>query len=241
MVKRYPFLLILFVFLFILTACAPDTDSGGGGGDLPERSSSGERIAKSQDEADFLDQTFDFSMNAVLNDFNFSSLAGIPAEDLYPASMVSNWGGEFTIAPDGTMTGSGKLITEATFFVVDEDWCGYAYTDLADHEFQIGGTLKRDGDTYYLPIKIWSVTALSPEPNLGPGEATCSDPGKEQNQGLALFVSIQREAMIQLITRHLHQTIGDQIQMGMELSAQSPDGNIEYEIAVSPEAVDLVD
>jgi hypothetical protein len=240
MAKRKPYLLILFFLIFIVSACTNSSDTGAGG-DIPLKEAQGEKNAKSEGEAEFLNGKFDFSMMAYLKDFNFGSLAGIPAEDLYPASMISNWGGEFTIAPDGSMSGSGKLITESTFFVVDEDWCGYAYTELADHEFQIGGTLKRVGDQYYLPIKIWSVKSLVPEVVLGPGEAVCNDPGPERNQGLEFFVGIQRDAMVQLITQHLHQSIGDQIEMGIELSAKSPDGNIEYEIMVSPEAVELVE
>lgn len=237
---RKPYRSILFILVLVVTACAQTPDAGGGG-DLPQSGEPGGNIPKSQGEADFLDQTFDFSMMAYLKDFNFGSIVGVPVEDLYPSSMISNWGGEFSIDPEGNMTGSGKLITEATFFVVDEDWCGYAYTELADHEFQIGGTLKVVGEKYYLPVKIWSVTSLSPMPAIGPGEATCDDPGPERNQGLELFVGIQRDAMIQLITQHLHQLLGDQIEMGIELSATSPDGNIEYEIMVSPEAVDLVE
>ena len=239
MTQRKFYLLILFVLMMIASACAQAPDPGGGGGDLPAASDPEGRIAQSQGEADFLDQTFGFSMMAYLKDFNFSSLAGIPAEDLYPASMVSNWGGEFTIDTEGNLTGSGKLISEATFFVVDEDWCGYAYTELADHEFQIGGKLKVVGEKYYFPIKIWSLTSLPDTPAIGPGEATCNDPGPERNQGLEFFVGIQRDAMLQLITQHLHQSIGDQIEMGIDLSAESPDGNIEYEIAVSPEAIPL--
>ena len=240
MSKRKPFPLILFLILFILTACA-QSPTPGGGGNLPERSSSGERIAQNQGEADFLDQTFDFHMKAVINDFDFSAIAGVPVDDLYPASMISTWGGEFTIAPDGSMTGEGKLITEATFFVVDEDWCGYAYTELADHEFQIGGTLKRVGDTYYLPIKIWDVTPLVPGVVVGPGEAVCSDPGPERREGLEFFVEIQRKAMVQLVTQGLHSPVGDQIEMGMELEMVVEAKGVEYEIMVSPEAVDLVD
>jgi hypothetical protein len=239
MAKRKPFLLIPFLLLFIISACAQSPDPGGGG-DLPELADSeGSRIAKSQGEADFLDGKFDFSMTANLKDFNFSSVAGIPDEDLYPASMLSTWSGEFSIDPDGKMSGTGKLITDATFFVVDEDWCGYAYTELADHEFQIGGTLKRVGDTYYLPIKIWSLKPLVDTPQIGPGEAVCDDPGPEERDVLELFVGFHRDGMVQLIVQHLHQTIGDQIEMGIELNAESPDGNIEYEIFISPEAVPL--
>ena len=236
--KQKPPLLILSLLLIILTACAPDTDSGDGGG-LPASSSSGERIAESQGEADFLDQTFDFHMIAIIDDFDMSEIAGVPVDDLYPASMISTWGGEFTIAPDGKMTGEGVLITEATFYVVDEDWCGYAYTELADHEFQIGGTLKRVGDTYYLPIKIWSVTALVPEVVIGPGEAVCNDPGPERKEGLEFFVEIQRNAMVQLMTQGLHQSVGDQIEMGVELVTEAK--GVEYEIMVSPEAVPLTE
>jgi hypothetical protein len=238
--KRPPYTLILFVLLFILSACG-SSPAAGAGGDLPVQENQGERIAKSQGEADFLDGKFDFHMKAVIDDFDMSAMAGVPVDDLYPASMISTWGGEFSIAPDGKMTGSGKVITEATFYVVDEDWCGYAYTELADHTFQIGGTLKQEGDTYYLPIKIWDVTALVPEVKVGPGEAVCSDPGPERKQGLELFVEIQRNAMIQLVTQGLHTEVGDQIQMGMELELVVESKGVEYEIWVSPEAVDLVD
>ena len=132
MAKRRSYLLILFVLMIIVSACAK-SPSPGGGGDLPVSNAPGQRIAKSQGEADFLDQTFDFTMNAYLKDFDVSTIAGGSGANLYPANMISTWGGEFTIDPDGNLTGKGRVVTEANIFNVNEDWCGYAFFEKAEH------------------------------------------------------------------------------------------------------------
>lgn len=120
----------------MLSACAKSPVFGGGG-NISDNNDPGGRIAKSQAEADFLDGIFDFTMEAYLTEFDMSSLAGRACADLYPAIMRSTWGGEFTIDPDGNLVGQGKLVTEATVFNVDDDWCGYAFTELAEHTFQV--------------------------------------------------------------------------------------------------------
>jgi len=155
MTKRRSYLKILFVLMIIVSACAK-SPSPGGGGDLPVANAPEQKVARDQAEADFLDQTFDFTMNAYLKDFDVSTIAGSAGVNLYPANMISNWGGEFTIDPDGNLTGKGRVVTEANIFNVDEDWCGYAFLEEAEHEFLIGGTLKKVGEKYYFPIKIWS-------------------------------------------------------------------------------------
>ena len=241
MAKRNSYLLILFVLMIMVSACAKSPSPGGGGDlpvDLPVANSSGQRIAKSQEEADFLDQTFDFGMIAYLKDFDVSTIAGSAGVNLYPANMISTWGGEFTIDPDGNFTGNGRLVTEANIFNVDEDWCGYAFLEKAEHEFQIAGKLKKQGEKYYFPIKIWGVTTLTdPEPKIGPPEATCDDPDSKQKEILGIFIEISRENMVGIVTQHLHQTVGDLIEMGIELEMEI--GNVEYKISISPEAIPL--
>lgn len=237
MAKRRPALFVVIVLFFIVSACAKSPSSGAGGA-IPVDNSSGQRIAKSQEDADFLDQTFDFSMDAYLKDFDMSAIAGGSGANLYPATLLSNWGGEFIIDPDGNLTGQGRLVTEATVFNVDEDWCGYGFTEKAEHEFQIGGKLKKQGDKFNFPVKIWSVTTLtSPAPEIGPPEATCEDPDPKKAEILGILIEVQREAMVSLVTQHLHQAVGDQIEFGIELEIEA--GNVEYKIFVSPEAVDL--
>ena len=237
MAKRRSYLLILFVLMIIVSACAK-SPSPGGGGDLPVASAPEQRVARDQAEADFLDQTFDFTMNAYLKDFDVSTIAGSAGTNLYPANMISNWGGEFTIDPDGNLTGKGRVVTEANIFNVDEDWCGYAFLEEAEHEFLIGGKLKKQGEKHYFPIKIWSLTTLTdPEPKIGPPEATCDDPDSKQKELLGIFIEIQRENMVGIVTQHLHQTVGDLIEMGIELEMET--GNVEYKISVSPEAIPL--
>ncbi len=236
MAKRKSYLLILIVLTLIVSACAQSPESGGGG-DLPDNIIPGERLAKSQGEADFLDGKFDFFMDAYLQEFNVSTIAGPAGEGLYPATLVSDWVGEFTIEADGSMNGSGKLVTEATVYVVDEELCGYAYTEYTEHEFQIKGKLKKEGEKYYLPIKIWEVTPIQGKgPVVGAGEATCDDPGPERELP-AIYIKIQREAMVQLVIGKLHNPVGDQIEMGIELNTKVDE--IEYKISVSPQVVPL--
>jgi hypothetical protein len=236
--KIFPYLLALGLAA-ALTACANSPSPGSGGG-ISADSPSGEPIAKSQGEADFLDQRFDFSMEAYLKEFDVSTLAGSAGANLYPAIMNSIWSGEFTINPDGNLFGQeGKLVTEATIFNVDEDWCGYAFTDLAEYTFEIGGTLKKQGDKYKVPIKIWSLTLVSTESSIGPPEATCEDPDPRYADPTMVKVLIptHRNAMVNLVMQHLHQEVGDQIEMGIPLEVEA--GKVEYQIFISPEAVDL--
>ncbi len=236
MAKRKPYLLILFVLMLFTSACA-QSPSPGGGGDLPVLADPEQPIAKSQGEADFLDGKFDFFMDAYLQEFNVTSIAGPLGEGLYPATLVSDWVGDFTIEPDGKMNGKGRLVAEATVYVVDEDLCGHAYTEYKEHEFTIGGTLKKVGEKYYLPIKIWSVTLIPGKgPVVGAPEATCDDPDRPRDLP-GMYIEIQREAMIQLVIGGLHKPVGDQIEMGIELNTEVDD--MEYKISVSPEAIPL--
>jgi hypothetical protein len=233
-------LFIVIGLVLIASACAKSPGSGGGG-NIPDNNDPGGRLAKNQAEADFLDGIFDFTMEAYLTEFDVSSLAGSAGADLYPAIMRSTWGGEFTIDPDGNLVGQGKLVTEATMFYVDEDWCGYAFTELAEHTFLIGGKLKKEGEKYYIPIKIWSVELLTKDPPLGPAEPTCADPDSRYSnpKEVELFIPFHRNAMINFVLLPLHQTIGDQIEMGMELKTE--ENKVEYKIFISPEAIDLVE
>ena len=235
MAKRKSTLLILIVLTLILSACAQSPASGGGG-DLPGPADPEQPIAKSQAEADFLDEKFDFSMEAYLQDFNLSSIAGPAGEGLYPATLVSDWVGEFTIDPDGSMNGNGKLVSEATVYVVDEELCGYAYTEYTEHEFTIGGKIKKVGEEYTLPLKIWSVTLIPGKgPVVGAPEATCDDPGTPRELP-GIYIETQRNAMISLVTQKLHGSVGDQIEMVLELNTKVDD--IEYKIFVSPEVIE---
>jgi hypothetical protein len=43
--------------------------------------------------------------------------------------------------------------------------------------------------------------------------------------------------MVGIVTQHLHQTVGDLIEMGIELEMET--GNVEYKISISPEAIPL--
>ena len=235
MAKRKPYLLILFVLTLFISACAQSPASGGGG-DLPELADPEQPIAKSQEEADFLDEKFDFFMDAYLQEFSLTTIAGPAGEGLYPATLVSDWVGDFTIDADGGMNGTGRLVSEATVYVVDEDLCGYAYTEYTEHEFTIGGKIKKVGEDYTLPLKIWSVTLIPGKgPVVGAPEATCDDPDTPRELP-GIYIETQRNAMISLVTGGLHGTVGDQIEMGIELNTKVYE--IEYKIFVSPEAVE---
>jgi hypothetical protein len=239
MISRRIFPYILIISLLLASGCGKTTTTGGGGG-IPDDPNLGQPIARSQGEADFLDQTFDFSMNAVLDDYDVSTLVGDAGANLAPAYLNSDWSGTFTIDADGHLNGNGTLISEATIFNVDpEDWCGYAFTELADHEFEIKGQMNKEGEKYLFTVKIWDLNILAKDPPLGPPEATCADPDSRYADPTAvkMMVGLHRNAMINLVLQHLHQELENKIEMGVELVTEA--GSVEYRIFISPKIVSL--
>ncbi len=92
------------------------------------------------------------------------------------------------------------------------------------------------GEKYTLPLKIWSVTLIPGKgPVVGAPEATCDDPGTPRELP-GIYIETQRNAMISLVTGSLHGSVGDQIEMGIELNTKVDE--IDYKIFVSPEAVE---
>ena len=235
--KSSYFILILILILILAAGCSGPSGSGG---DIPSEFAGGERIAKSQGEADFLDQEFEFSMNAVLDDYDVSTLVGEAGADLAPAYLNSDWSGTFSIDPDGTINGDGRLVSEATIFNVDpDDWCGYAFTELSEYEYQIKGRMKKEGERYLFTIKIWELEEISKDPPLGPPEATCADPPQRfaDPKMAQLVVRVHRPAMINLVLQHLHQELENKVEFQNELITEA--GSVEYKILVSLAAVDL--
>ena len=80
---------------------------------------------------------------------------------------------------------------------------------------------------------------ITPDPPLGPPEATCADPPQRYAEPTMaeLMVKQHRPAMINLVLQHLHQELENKVEMGVELVTEA--GSVQYQIYISPEAVEL--
>jgi len=224
--KRYPIYWLLSLILVLLTAACAGDPGAGAPGDMPvgevpqDDQTTGEEIVQTPQGA------FGFEMSAEVN--------GLVADMAYD-QLKSEWRGEFSIDDDGLITGSGMVAYDALMFAVDEELCGFAWTELGDVEFRISGRdLEKDGE-YYYPVKLFLFDPIVE--SITDPEPTCEDPQGFLSKIPPQYLEIHRNALLSTVLTHLHQNIGNQIQLEKTFTGQS--GTVDYTILVSMALVDL--
>jgi len=224
--KRYPIYSLLILLLVLLTAACAGDSGAGAPGDMPV----GEVPQDDQTDADVIVQTpqgdFGFEMSAEVN--------GLVADMAYD-QLKSEWDGDFSVDDEGLINGDGIVTYDALIFAVDEELCGYAWTEKGTVVFMLSGKVLNQGGEVSYPVKIF---LLDVEPySLSDPEATCTDPAGFLKDMPAMYKEIHRNALLSTVLTHLHQNIGNQIQLEETFTGQS--GTVDYTILVSMALVDL--
>ena len=222
MKKRRLFIWLLILSVSILaSACgsSPDADLADFASPL-EESSSGEQVNQA------LQGLFNFEMAATVN--------GLVADLAYD-QLESEWVGEFSVDSEGLFTGVGNVTYDALIFAVDEELCGYAWTELGDVAFQISGRVHNQGGDVAYPLKLFLLDVK--RNSLSEPEPTCEDPQGFLAKMPDQYIEIHRDALLSTVLTHLHQNVGNQIRLQETFTGQS--GTVDYTILVSLAAVDL--
>ncbi len=241
----------LFILIWIVLFTAGCGDSSGAGGELPEGRFPGQGAGRTEEDVSFLSQEFAFHMETYL--ISFKDFSVTPSGDSsgllagleeYPANLIGQWEGRFTVSPEGAMVGSGELVTEAVIWAVDSNFCGYTLSEVATHTFAISGQVKEKGGKFYFPVKIYSVEETEKPPFTSPVEEYCMDPDDEPTPSLAMMAKtvapIHRKALIGLTLEKLHNPLfGEEIEFGVTLNKKVD--NVEFVIEILPVLVDLED
>lgn len=223
--KRYAIYWLLSLLLVLLTAACAGDPGAGAPGNIPV----GEVPQDDQTTGEEIEQTlrlYSFEMSAAVN--------GLVADMAYD-QLKSEWVGDFSVDPEGLIKGDGMVTYDALVFAVDEELCGYAWTEKGTVVFNMSGRVNNQGGEDSYPVKIF---LLDVEPySLSDPEATCTDPAGFLKDMPPMYLEIHRNALLSTVLTHLHQNVGDQIQLGQELAVES--GTVEYQILVSLALVEL--
>jgi len=211
--------LLILAVVFLTAACDAGSDYGPSGNPsaadaVMEEPASGEEVDQS------LKTDYHFDMSAEVN--------GLVGEMAYD-QMKSEWDGDFSVDSNGLIKGDGMLTFDAFVFAVDEDLCGYSWTEKGQVVFVISGKVLKQGGEEYFPVKI--LLRQVERYSLSEPEATCSDPSSFLKDIPEIYIKIHRDALISTVLTHLHQNLGDQIKLDQVLEQKS--GTIDYHILVS--------
>ncbi len=224
--KRNPTYWLLILLMVLLTAaCAGDLGAGAPG-DIPVGEASQDDQTDGEEIVVTLEGAFSFEMSAEVN--------GLVADMAYD-QLKSEWVGDFLVDAEGLISGDGNLTYDALVFAVDEELCGYAWTELGTAVFMMSGRVLNQGGDVSYPVKLllldveqYSIT----EP-----EATCTDPQGFLKDMPPMYIEIHRDALLSTVLTHLHQNVGNQIELGQALEQTS--GTVDYHILVFPELEEL--
>lgn len=225
MKKHSIYWLLILTFVLLFSACTGNSEAGAPGdmpvGEVPQEvQSTGDGVAK------VLQGKYDFEMSAAVD--------GLVADMAYD-QLTSDWWGEFSVDAEGLMTGVGFVNYDAMVFAVDDDLCGFSWTEVGNVEFKISGSvLEKDTEVYY-PLKLF---LFDPQViSKTEAEPTCDDPQNYLSQTPSQYHDIHRDALLTTVLTHLHQTIGDKIQVEETFTGQS--GTVDYTILISLGLEDL--
>lgn len=218
--KRYPIFWLLILLLVLLTAACAGDSGAGTPGDMPV----GEVPQEDQTAGDGIEQTlqgaYGFEMSAEVN--------GLVADMTYD-QLKSEWDGDFSVDAEGLINGDGMVTYDALVFAVDEELCGYAWTETGMVVFMMSGRVHNQGGEVSYPVKIF---LLDVEPySLSDPESTCTDPAGFLKDMPPTYIEIHRNALLSSVLTHLHQNVGDLIKLEQALEQTS--GTVDYHILVS--------
>ena len=210
-------LLVLFTVVLLTTSCAAGSEPSG------DKSASDAGLQdpdSGENPEQVLGADYHFDMSAEVN--------GLVADMAYD-QLKSEWEGDFTVDADGLIKGTGIVTYDALVFAVDEELCGYAWTELGTVVFTMSGRVHDQGGEVSYPVKIF---LLDVEPySLSDPEATCTDPAGFLKDMPPMYLEIHRNALLSTVLTHLHQNVGDQIKLEQALEQTS--GTVDYHILVS--------
>ncbi len=216
----------MLLVLTLLTGCK--NLPGGGAGD-PMRINQDQDSNLTENEAEgFLEQDFNFEMYATVNGLVDRRVAD---------TMESDWIGEFSTDSDGIINGQGSVTYEMYLYNADDKGCGYRWKETGSIDFKIGGKVHIDGNNFRFPVKILELTQKDLE--IGPAEATCSDPDSWRDTILDLYIELAHDALIGAVLDPLHRSLGNEIQFGTVLEKKI--STVDFGILVGPAAVPLDD
>jgi len=215
---------LLVFILILLTGC--NNSPGGGVGDTI-RINQDQDSNLTDDEAEkFLEQDFHFEMYATVNGLVMRKV---------PDTMESDWIGEFSTDSEGNIKGQGNVTYEMYIYNADDEGCGYRWKDTGSIDFEIGGKVHIDGNNFAFPVKILTPTQNGRE--IGPAEATCSEPDSWRSEMLEIYLDLAHDALIGAVLDPLHRSLGNEIKFGKVLEKKI--GTVAFGIMVSPGAISL--
>lgn len=224
--KKYLITWLLILTVGFLTAACADEPGIGPSGNPAAEDPVLEEPASSEGVDQSLKTEYLFDMSAEVN--------GLVGEMVYD-QLKSEWDGEFSVDSNGLIKGDGMLTFEAFVFAVNEDLCGYSWTEKGFVVFVISGKVLKQGGEEYFPVKILPLQVE--RFSLSEPEATCSDPKDFLKDIPDIYIKVHRDALISTVLTHLHQNLGDQIKLEQVLEQKS--GTVDYHILVSLAPVPL--
>ncbi|MCJ7735035.1 MAG: hypothetical protein MUP11_10855 [Anaerolineales bacterium] len=168
---------------------------------------------------------------AQVRDYLFEMSAdvdGLVADMAYD-QLKSVWKADFSVDSEGLMHGDGLVTFDAFVFAVDENLCGYSWTEKGQIFFVISGKVLTKGAEVFYPVKI--LPTQVERYSLSEPQATCDKPSDFLMDTPDQYITLHRDALISTVLTHLHQNVGDQIQLEQDLEQTS--GTVDYKIRVS--------
>ena len=224
--KRNPTYWLLILLMVLLTAACAGDPGGGAPGEIPVGEDSQDDQTAGEGIAQYPEGVYGFKMSAEVN--------GLVADMAYD-QLKSEWVGDFLVDAEGLISWDGTLTYDALVFAVDEELCGYAWTELGTVVFNLSGKVLDQGGEVSYPVKVFLLDVVPY--SLSEPEATCTDPAGFLKDMPPMYIEIHRDALLSTVLTHLHQNVGNQIELGQALEQTS--GTVDYHILVFPELEEL--
>ena len=224
--KRNPTYWLLILLLVLLTAACAGDSGAGAPGDIPVGEASQDDNTAGEDIAQNPEGVYGFEMSAEVN--------GLVADMAYD-QLKSEWVGDFSVDAAGLIKGDGMVTYDALVFAVDEELCGYAWTELGTVVFKLSGKVLDNGGEVSYPVKVFLLDVVPY--SLSEPEVTCTDPAGFLKDMPPLYIEIHRNALLSTVLTHLHENVGNQIKL--EESLEQTSGTVDYHILVSVGLVEL--
>ncbi len=215
---------IVLIIVLITAGCA-DNSGQGGGGDLPAGDLDNPQDSSDTDLDSLEGELLTFIMNVEIN-----NLEG--AQD----TIKTEWVGEFSYDAEGKISGLGVVDYEATIYSVDEEGCGYKWTDKGMYNFTLGGDVQRkeSGDVY--PVKIEEKNNKSSSRSAA--AATCGDPGPFEESFMDLYSELHLKGLFAGVEIYLHRVYEREIKLCVPIQETTGKATIYIEVCLPVEDLD---